>query len=357
VSRAAPRRRVRLALVGFGSVGRRFVERLLGAYGRVLRGQGLEVVVTGIATGRHGLAVDPAGLPLRRALALVRAGRQLGVLHRGAPLRSTRAFLAGVPADVLLELSPLEPETGQPATATCAAALRRGLHVVTANKGPVAFAAGRLRALARASGVRFLHEGAVMDGVPVFNLAGRCLRGATVTGFRGVLNSTTTRILARLEQGATFTAALAEARAAGVAEADPRHDLEGFDAALKACALANALLGAQVRPGQVARTGIGAITPAAVRRARATGRRLRLVARARVVAPRGRRPRRVEVSVAPEALPLDDLLASSGADGVLVLETDLLGEVGLWEGAGGVDQTAYALLSDLLEIASPAPVR
>jgi len=347
--RPAPRR-VRLALVGFGAVGRRFAELLLGPYRRVLRTAGLEVVVTGLATARHGLAIDPDGLPLRRALALVRAGRPLGALHRAPPIASTRAFVASVPADVLVELSPLDPRTGQPATATCAAALRRGLHVVTANKGPVAFAARRLRAAARARGVRFLHEGVVMDGLPIFNLADRCLRGARVLGFRGVLNSTTTRILGRMEEGATFEAALAEAQAAGVAEADPRHDLEGFDAAVKGCALANALLGSTVRPGQVARTGIGAVTAAAVAGARAAGRRFRLVSRAR------RAGRRVLVSVAPEALPLDDLLVSSGADGVLVLETDLLGEIGLWEGRGGVDQTAYAVLSDLLEVASPRAV-
>jgi len=343
-------RRVRLALVGFGAVGRRFAELLLGRYGKVLRAAGLEVVVTGIATGRHGLAVAPGGLPLRRALSLVRAGRPLGALHRGAPLASTHAFVAAVPADVLVELSPLDPRTGQPATDTCAAALRRGLHVVTANKGPVAFAARRLRAAARARGVRFLHEGVVMDGLPIFNLANRCLRGARVLGFRGVLNSTTTRILGRMEEGASFAAALAEAQAAGVAEADPRHDLEGFDAAVKGCALANALLGAAVRPAEVARTGIGAIGAAEVAQARGAGRRWRLVTRAR------RAGRRVLVSVAPEALPLDDLLVSAGADGVLVLETDLLGEVGLWEGRGGVDQTAYAVLSDLLEVASPRAV-
>jgi homoserine dehydrogenase len=343
-------RRLRLALVGFGAVGRRFAELLLGPYGRLLRARGLEVEVVGLATGRHGSAVDPAGLPLRRALALVRAGRPLAPLHRGAPLVTTRAFLAAVPADVLVELSPLDPHGGQPATAHCAAALRRGLHVITANKGPVAFAARRLRALARARGVRFLHEGVVMDGFPVFNLAARCLAGARVLGFRGVLNSTTTRILSRMEEGLAFDAALAEARAAGVVEADPRHDLEGLDAAVKGCALANALLGAAVRPAQVATTGITGLTPADLAAARAGGRRWRLVVRAR------RAGRRVTVSVAPEALPLDDLLVSANADGVLVLETDLMGEVGLWEGRGGVDQTAYAVLSDLLEVASPRPV-
>lgn len=340
-------RPLRLALVGFGHVGRRFAELLGGPYGRILRRAGVTLRITAIATGRHGLAVDPRGLPLKRALALAGSGRSLAPLHRGKPVPTTRALVATAPYDVLVELTPLEPHTGEPATAHAAAALRRGRHVITANKGPVAHAHGRLVALARRHGVRFLHEGAVMDGFPVFNLAGRCLRGVGIRAFRGVLNSTTTRILTRMEAGVPFDVALGEAQAAGVAEADPAFDLDGWDAAVKACALANALMGADLRPADVERVSVRGITAEAVEAAAGEGKRWRLVARAE------RAGRKVTARVAPEELPLGDLLVSDGADGVLVLETDLMGEVGLWEGAGGVDQTAYAVLSDLLEVASP----
>jgi homoserine dehydrogenase len=340
-------RPVRLALIGFGHVGRRLAELLGGPYGRILRRAGVEARVTAIATGHHGLAVDPRGLPLTRALRLARAGRPLAPLHRGRPVTSTGALIERAPYDVLIELSPLEPLTGGPASAHIAAALRRGRHVITANKGPVAHAARRLSGLARRHGVRFLHEGAVMDGFPVFNLAGRCLRGVTVRGFRGVLNSTTTRILSRMEAGVPFDVALGEAQAAGVAEADPVFDLDGWDAAVKACALANALMGASLRPADVERVSVREVSAQAVARAVLEGKRWRLVARAR------REGRRVTARVAPEELPLGDLLVSDGADGVLVLDTDLMGEVGLWEGAGGVDQTAYAVLSDLLEVMGP----
>ena len=195
---------------------------------------------------------------------------------------------------------------GQPAITHVAAALRRGRHVITANKGPVAHAAGRLRALARRSGVRFLHEGVVMDGFPIFNLAERCLRGARVRGFRGVLNSTTTRILSRMEVGVPFDVALAEAQAAGVAEADPSFDLDGWDAAVKACALANALMGASLRPADVERVSVRGVSAEAVARAALEGKRWRLVVRA------GRDGRRVHASVGPEELPLGDLLVSGG---------------------------------------------
>ncbi len=336
---------LRIALVGFGHVGRRFAARLGDAYGRILREAGVSGIVTGIATARHGIAVDGDGLSLPRALALVATERSLEALHRGRPIASVAQFVGHVPADVLVEISPLDPSRGEPATSHVRAALRRGLHVVTANKGPVAFARRTLVALARRHDRLFLHEGAVMDGTPIFNLKERCLPGVRIEGFRGILNATTSRILAGMERGQTAAAALEEARVAGVVEADPRHDIDGWDAAVKGCVLANTLMGADLRPADVERRGVGSVTPGAVRRAARRGRRIRLTVRGRRAAGR------VRVSVAPEEIPLGDLLVSLGADGVLVLETDLMGEIGLWEGAGGVDQTAYALLSDLVEVA------
>ena len=344
------RKPLRLALLGFGSVGRRFVENLLGDYGRILRRLGVEPRVTAIATARHGSAADPRGLALRRALSLARSGRSLNALDRVGPFASSADFMRRAPADVFFELTPLEPRSGEPATSHVRLALQRSLHVVTANKGPVAFALRDLLALARKRGVLFLHEGAVMDGAPVFNLVSRCLPGVRIRGFRGALNSTTTRILARMEGGASAEAALVEAQAAGVAEADPRNDLLGWDAAVKGCAIANALMDARVVPSRVRRAGIEGLTLEEVRRALAEGYRYRLVVRGE------RTGRSVRVTVGPERIPVGDLLVTPGCDGVVVLDTNLMGEIGIWEGAGGVDQTAYALLSDLIAITSfPAP--
>jgi homoserine dehydrogenase len=337
-------RDVRIALVGFGNVGRRFAERLRGPYARSLKEAGARVRVTGIATARHGLAIDPGGIDLGRALRLVTVDRSLETLHRGPRIRDVRGFIARVPADVLVEISTLDPRSGQPASSHVRQALGRGLHVITANKGPVAFAHRRLKALAARRRRLFLHEGAVMDGTPVFNLAERCLRGARVVGFRGTLNSTTNLVLSGMEEGLTASAAVREARRLGIAEADLRNDLEGWDAAVKGCALANALMGASVRPSRVRRRGIAGLTGLDARRAVRAGTRLRLVVRG--VRQRGR----VRVSVSPERIPFGDPLCGSGPDAVLVLETDLMGEIGVFERGATVDQTAYALLSDLLRV-------
>jgi homoserine dehydrogenase len=245
---------------------------------------------------------------------------------------------------VLVEITPLEPRTGQPATRHVRQALGRGLHVITANKGPVAFALRPLQSLAARKGRLFLHEGAVMDGTPVFNLVARCLRGAQITSFRGTLNSTTNLVLSRIEQGRSREAAVREAQALGIAEADPANDLDGWDAAVKGCVLANALMGAAVEPAQARRRGIGGVSARGVRGALAAGFRTRLVVR-------GQRTRgRVQVRVAPERIPLGDPLSGSGPDAALVLATDLMGEIGVFERGATLDQTAYALLSDLLEL-------
>ncbi|HEX7838999.1 MAG TPA: hypothetical protein VF469_16085 [Kofleriaceae bacterium] len=338
-------RPLRLAIVGFGNVGRRFAELLGGAYRGPLEDAGIRPVVTAIASGRHGRAIDARGLPLDACLDAVRNGGTLDAFHRDATLRSTVALVRRAPADVLLELTPLDPRTGRPALDHVRTALARGVHVVTANKGPVAFARRRLVALAQRRGVRFLHEGAVMDGAPVFNLVERCLPGCRVLAFRGTLNATTSHVLARMEAGVSKAAAVAEMQAAGIAEADPRNDLDGWDAAVKGCALANVLLAGDVRPADVDRTGVARIGLAEVRAAAARGQRIRLVTRA------ARDGGRVRVRVAPERLPLGDPLAGGGDASVLVLQTDLMGEVGVIENGGTVDQTAYALLSDVLSLA------
>src|SRR5205814_2673217 len=132
---------------------------------------------------------------------------------------------------VVVETSTLDIARGQPAIDHVRRALDAGAHVVTANKGPAAFAYHALaRAAARAKR-RFLFEGAVMDGVPIFNLARETLPAANVVGFRGVVNSTTNYILTAMEQGRAFDDALAEMQGRGIAEADASLDVEGWDAA------------------------------------------------------------------------------------------------------------------------------
>ncbi len=347
-----------LILVGFGHVGRRFARLLQERDGVLARTYGLTWRVIGIATRRHGIAMNPGGLDVTQALAVVESGGSLAGL-RGNTATGPRQTLDSAlelieaathaadadRAQVVVETTVLNVESGQPAIDHVRKALRAGAHVITANKGPAAFAYRELDDFATALGRAFLFEGAVMDGVPVFNLARETLPAASILGFRGIINSTTNHILTQMEQGRSFRDALAEMQAAGVAEADASLDVDGWDAAAKTSALLNVLMRAETTPRDVERTGISTLTPEMLQEARNHGQRLRLVATG------GRRDGKPFGRVAPERLPEDDVLARlTGMQNALVLDTDLLGGICVTQLEGGLTQTAYALLSDLVAV-------
>src|SRR5262249_55096400 len=180
-----------------------------------------------------------------------------------------------------VELTPLDiPGRAAAAIAHIREALERGRHVITANKGPLAWAYRPLRDLARRQNRAFLYETTVMDGAPVFNLVQTCLRGNTLQRIEGILNSTTNYILCAMEKGQSLEEAVAAAQALGVAEADPRNDLDGWDAAVKTAALANVLLDAEITPEQVERESMAAITPRTIQATLARGRRIKMVCEA-----------------------------------------------------------------------------
>jgi homoserine dehydrogenase len=315
-----------LLLIGYGNVARRFESLLAEQRPGLAR-------IAGIATRRHGCTLHGRPVQAKTTLAFLREA-----LRRHATAAARRRL-------VVVETTTLDIESGEPAVSHVSTALAGGAHVVTANKGPAAFAYRRLAAAAERADRRFLFEGAVMDGVPIFNLARETLPAVRILGFRGVVNSTTNFILTAMEQGQPFEAALAEMQARGIAEADASLDVDGWDAAAKTAALANVLLNANITPHDVERRGIGPGTLARVQRARAEGRRLKLVARAQ------RDGRKVTARVTPEVLAGDDLLAGlEGQQNALILTTDLLEEIAVVQRGGSLTQTAYALLSDLISI-------
>ena len=273
--------RADLVLVGFGNVGRRFGRLLAERRDWLSLDYDLECRVVGIATRRRGAIFRQSGLDVSALAAAIEAGGAIpdacpddsfGLIRR---LAQTDAALK-----VVVETTTLDISAGQPAIDHVRAALQAGCHVVTANKGPAAFAYEELSALAADRDRSFLFEGAVMDGVPVFNLVRETLPAVDITGFRGVINSTTNHILTALEDGESFDVALARMQAEGIAESDPSLDVDGWDAAAKTSALANVLMRARMTPQAVEREGIGPATARVAMAAKARVTRVRLVASA-----------------------------------------------------------------------------
>jgi homoserine dehydrogenase len=348
---------IALALVGYGHVARRFVQ-LLDESRDALAALGIEPIVVGIATRRHGSVFDAAGVNAAEfersgehaGLDTAAAGKRLGGSKANGPSSAALAIIdqlgaLPVEARVMVETTVLDIQLGQPAIEHVRAAFAAGAHVITANKGPAAFAYRALSAEAARAGVSFLFEGAVMDGVPVFGLVRDTMPAVTIHGFRGIVNSTTNHILSALERGEAFEAALARMQADGVAEADPSLDVDGWDAAAKTSALANVLLDADLTPHLVAREGLDATTGDRARAAIRDGRRLKLVASARRVHGR------VEGRVALESLdPRDPLAVLDGQANALELDTTPLGRIVITQCDGGLEKTAYALLADLVTV-------
>lgn len=338
----AARPQLQIVLVGAGRVGRRLLA-LLDETGDRLP---FDWSLVGVCARTRGGWLDPTGIDPRGLDDPPAAAPLVG--DGAAFLAAALPALAPACRDgrvVVVETTVLDAARGEPATTHVRLALDAGAHVVTANKGPAAFAYDALAALAVERNRAFLVESAVMDGVPVFSLVADTLPALRITAFRGVLNTTCGYVLAAIERGETFAAALAEMQRQGIAEADPSLDIDGWDAAAKAALLANVLLAARTTPHAVTRRGIADVDATALAAGRARGQRLRLVASGR------RDGDRVTVDVAPAWLAADDPLAQvAGLENALYLTTDHLGEIGIVQRDGGLTQTAYGLLADLCRV-------
>src|SRR5262245_24772360 len=155
----------------------------------------------------------------------------------GTPCYDVADWLLTARADVVFETIALDPHTGQPALDYIAEALRAGAHVVSANKGPIVHGYRSLTSLAESKGRLYRFESAVMDGAPAFSLVRRCLPLAGIRSVSGVFTSTATVVIEAVERGATVEDGIREAQRLGIAEADPSYDVDGWDSAVKLCAL------------------------------------------------------------------------------------------------------------------------
>jgi homoserine dehydrogenase len=336
----------RFCLVGFGNVGQAFARLLLDKQTELQEKYDLTVSVTGITTGSHGAAINPDGLNLPDALALIGDDRRLNELSTLDAPENALDFIAACPADFMFETTPVNPQTGQPAINHIQKALEAGLHVVTANKGPVVHGYRMLTALAKDKGQRLLFESAVMDGAPIFALFRQPLAGANLIGFHGILNSCTNLLLERMEKGQTLDEAVDYGRSIGITETDPANDIDGWDAAIKVAALVTVLMGVPLTPQEVDRTGIRGITPGMITEALAAGERWKLVCTAE-----GTGDRQVRAAVRPQRVGADSPLYSvNGTSSYCEFKLDVLPGLGILESDPGPETTAYGMLADMLNI-------
>jgi len=332
-----------IIFVGFGNVGKALAQ-LLDRKKQLLEEQyDFTYRIVGISTGRHGMALNLMGLPVDEVIETLKNGGSITRFHNGPEIRDTYDFIRLSGADVLFENSPVNYQTGQPAVDHLRTGLEFGMHVITANKGPVVHAFKELTDLAARQGKRFMFESAVMDGAPIFSLFRGPLPAIELRGFTGILNSCTNLLLGLMEEEKTFDEAVNYAQSIGITETDPSGDIDGWDAAVKVAALSTVVMGIPLKPDQVEREGIRNITPQMIQEARAAGERWKLVCSAR------RCGDSIEASVKPQRVrPTSPMFSINGTSSFVQFETDVLPGLGILEGDPSPDTTAYGLLADLI---------
>jgi len=306
---------------------------------------GLGTVGAGVAQ----ILLDPKGRhPLLSEIRLHRVG--VRSLHKPRALHLPPGVLttdvAGLVQDPEIDVV-VEVLGGlEPARSLMLQAIAQGKHVVTANKAVMARYGAELFQAAQAKGVYVLMEGAVGGGIPIIHPLKQALGANRLNRVMGIVNGTTNFILTHMMQGrGDFATALATAQALGYAEADPRADVDGEDAADKITILATLAFGVQVNRDQVYWEGIGGIQPVDLRYAERLGFQVKLLALAQ------RHGEYLDIRVHPTLISQDHPLASvQGVQNAIVLGGEPLGEV-MFQGPGaGAGPTASAVVGDVVNV-------
>jgi len=336
---------IKIALIGFGTVGQGFVEILADKIDYLLQKYNQHLELVAITDIKFGTIIESHGIDLKRLLQHVK--NQGDWTEYPAPVYSLNSIqtILKSSADIVVEATPTNLKDGQPALDHIQTALQSGKHVVTCNKGPIALAYTELQKLAESKKLQLRFEGAVMSGTPVLNTALQNLKGCEIHQIRGIFNGTTNYILSEMEQGHSYTSALQAAQKLGYAEADPAGDVEGWDALAKVIILASVLCGESLEVDEVPCSGITELTQQAVQEAVTNGFRWKLIGEIKKTATG------IAAKVEPQKIPLSHPLANiMGSTNAITFDTDLLGPVTVVGTGAGKKETAFALLNDIIQI-------
>jgi len=329
-----------LALLGFGNVGRALARLLVAKSSELTDSYNVDWRITGVASRSLGWLSHAEGFQVSELLTnrFAEADNSIGIGE----------WLLNAKPDVVFETTSLNHQTGQPAIDYLTAVLKSGAHAITANKGAVVYGYDDLNALAKDTDRRFFFEATVLDSAPVFSLFREALPAARLRGFSGIFNSTSNVVLETMEAGRTFDEGVKMAQELGIAETDPTHDVDGWDAAVKVCALAKVLMKVPLKPGDVRREGIRSLTTRMLQTARAEGRPFKLVARAKLMEDES-----VAASVTPEQLsPTDPLVNVRGTSLAAHFELDMMPGLTITSHRPNLQSTAYGMLADFMRAVS-----
>ncbi len=329
---------MRVQLIGFGNIGQGLARVLLEKEKYLEKRHGLKLRVVSISD-ISGTVVDEEGVDLKRALEVVEREKKI-IGYPGEEMSGLEAIKT-VDAEVVIEVTPSNIKTGEPGLSHMLAAMKRGKHVVTSNKGPLALEFKKLKETAEKKGVAFRFEASVGGAMPLVNLATEMLSGDEIYAIEGILNGTTNYILSRMtKEESPLELVLREAQELGIAETDPSYDIDGVDTASKLVILANAIMGVDASYRDVKIQGIRKITPEAIKLAKEDGYVIKLVGEVK----------NSHLEVAPRLVPVNHPLNVDGVLNVALLRADIAGDITIVGKGAGARETNSAILSDVISI-------
>ena len=329
----------RIALVGYGNVGKALVDMLSG-----VDPSGKRFVFSAVCSRSLGVVRLKDSSPKGVEKKLKSQKDEAKAYNPEARVAEIKSYLKDGDYDILIEATSADYRTAEPARTYILTALDRGIDVVTCNKAPIALDFKELREAAARSNASFKFESTVMDGTPVFSMF-KGMPPVKLMKIRGVFNSTTSIIIDTMREGKNFTQGLKKAKAAGVAETDPDNDLSGMDSAAKLVILCNALGGMQIGFRDVKTEQI---TEDLLKRTIAGVKGDRCV-RVRQVASANFESKEFKVQL--EVLRPEDMLFScTGATNAAIFSMDLFGELVIAERDPTLRETAFGIYSDIVDL-------
>jgi homoserine dehydrogenase len=329
---------LRIILCGFGVVGQSLVKLFESRAEDLYAKYGLKPRVVGVFDSK-GSAVDPSGLNFNK---LIETKKKFGTVKNYADSKNSMSgtdMLKNVESDVLIETTASNYKDAEPGMTHITTAMKKGMHVISVNKGPLALAFPSLLELATYNQVMFKFSGTVGGGTPILDYAKNSLSGERITSFAGILNGTTNYILTNMGTGITYEEALKDAKDKGYVEADESLDLDGLDAAAKLVILANWIMGMKVTLPDINCTGIRKVTVEDIKKAAKNNCAIKLIASCNK-----------ELVVGPKEVPNDDPLCVNGTLNAIAFTSEHSGtQTIIGKGAGGME-TASSILRDLLDI-------
>jgi len=333
---------MRIILVGYGVVGKGVTTILAKRTVEKVKDYGFNPKIVAIAD-IDGAVINPRGFSPEKLEAIKQRGYPISADPEfGHPGMKALEVIESVEAEVVVEVTPVNIQTAEPALSHITTAFKTGKHVVTTNKGPLALAMPALTELAEYNNVYFRFSGTVGGGTPMLEFAKRCLAGDRILGIKGILNGTTNYILTEMAQNrVSFQDALANAQKLGYAEREPSMDIDGFDTACKTVILANWILNQKVTLRDVDRTGIRNVSLEVLDDAAKRGNTIKLI---------GALDGSSKPVVKPTEIPRTSPLCVSGVLNAVTFQCEFAAEQTIIGRGAGSIETAGAVLRDLLDI-------